>query len=353
MRKAAGRLLVSLLMGILLSCCGTDPAGTDQPQGAPSSPYPNDDRLRINQIQCLGTHNSYHKTGEAGGLPFFQYNQEPLDVQLEMGVRQLELDIHDDPEIGLKVFHMPLFDPFTNCDTFVECLGLVKGWSDEHPGHQVIFLFIEPKDEMDTQKLAGHMGQVDAEILSVWPRQRVFAPDDLLAGGDYDNVLDAVLTGGWPLLGAVRNRVMYFLIDSGPLRDEYVGGDPALSGRMMFVRGGSDDPFGGFRNIDGPLEDQEKIREAVTAGYLIRTRSDASCIEAYLNDTSRQEAALTSGAQMISTDFPAPPPYSEYHFEIPGGTPSRCNPVTAPDFCTPGDVESLDADDFAHASVQP
>ena len=48
----------------------------------------------------------------------------------------------------------------------------------------------------------------------------------------------------------------------------------------------------------------------------------------------RQAAsALASGAQLVSTDYPAPVKGVNYVVEIPGGTPARCNPVTAPKEC--------------------
>ena len=53
-------------------------------------------------------------------------------------------------------------------------------------------------------------------------------------------------------------------------------------------------------------------------------------------------AALDSGAQLVSTDFPSPGHAAQGPgaFTIPGGTPSRCNPVSAPPWCVPGDVEA-------------
>ena len=49
--------------------------------------------------------------------------------------------------------------------------------------------------------------------------------------------------------------------------------------------------------------------------------------------TTRREAALASGAHFVTTDFPGPVDAHDYVLEIPGGTPSRCNPVTASSDC--------------------
>jgi hypothetical protein len=52
------------------------------------------------------------------------------------------------------------------------------------------------------------------------------------------------------------------------------------------------------------------------------------------------EAALTSGAHFVSTDYPEPDPrFTPYAVAIPGGSPARCNPVSAPAACTPADIE--------------
>ena len=70
-------------------------------------------------------------------------------------------------------------------------------------------------------------------------------------------------------------------------------------------------------------------------GYFVRTRSDVPLDQASSGDTGMLRDALTSGAQMVSTDFPVPglaARYgSDYVAELPGGSSAvRCNPVTVP-----------------------
>jgi len=69
--------------------------------------------VRLNQIQVIGSHNSYHVApyptvreliakagrGHAEGL---DYSHRPLAEQFsELGIRQIELDVHADPKGGL------------------------------------------------------------------------------------------------------------------------------------------------------------------------------------------------------------------------------------------------------------
>ena len=90
-------------------------------------------RLRLNEIQVIATHNSYHVQPEE---PRFSemiarnpraaswgYTHAPLNEQLDSGVRGFELDVYYQPDGYFKVLHVPDFDYGTTCDTFVDCLG--------------------------------------------------------------------------------------------------------------------------------------------------------------------------------------------------------------------------------------
>jgi hypothetical protein len=81
--------------------------------------------------------------------------------------------------------------------------------------------------------------------------------------------------------------------------------------------------------MNDPIKDQERIKTLVKAGYLVRTRADADTKEAREGDYARFEAALSSGAQFISTDY-----YMEdkdlgtnYKIQLPGGNIARCNSI--------------------------
>ena len=71
-----------------------------------------DDELRMNQLQVIGTHNSYHvrdKPIKSGRASEWNYTHPPLDVQLDRGVRSFELDLHWRGGEFL-VFHVPIID---------------------------------------------------------------------------------------------------------------------------------------------------------------------------------------------------------------------------------------------------
>jgi len=64
-------------------------------------------------------------------------------------------------------------------------------------------------------------------------------------------------------------------------------------------------------------------------------------VQARSGDTTQRDAALESGAQWVSTDYPLPgtSPFSDYFASIPGGEPARCNPVNTGPRCTAGALE--------------
>jgi hypothetical protein len=348
--------------------------------------YPRDSTLRLNQIQVLGTHNSYHIQPSPELLPVllnrlgslaegFEYTHVPLGMQFEtQGIRQIELDVWADPAGGLfarrvglrfigqdpesgiaalnqpgfKVLHVQDIDFDTTCFTFVDCLTDVKTWSDSHPGHVPMMILVEAK--ADSLPIAGaavpvpigsaEFDALDAEIRSVFPPTQLITPDEVRGG--HTTLEAAVRTGGWPTLGKARGRVLFTLDNGGAVRDAYIAGHPALAGRILFTSSDPGEPEAGFVKLNDPIGDFDRIRQVVADGFVVRTRSDADTAEARSGDTTMRDAALASGAQWVSTDYPVPNPAfgTGYQVTIPMGTPGRCNPINAPADCTSLDIEN-------------
>lgn len=306
--------------------------------------YALDSVLRVNHLQAKGTHNSYHqRPGEP--LPTlireWNYTMPTLTDQLERdGVRQVELDVHFQlKESRLAVYHIPLVDPRTVCFWFSDCLAEIKAWSDAHPDHHPLMILVEPKDDIDLVKLDDHLDEIDAEIREVWPLERVLTPDRVR--GAASTLGEALSTTGWPTLGESRGTVLFALNDGSHLRDIYVEGNRALVGKMMFARYEDTDPNASVLVIDGAAGRESEIAAALANNKLVRSTADGAA-SAGDGDTSDRDAALTAGSQYISTDFPeAGSGPNGYSFAIPGGTPSGCNPVTAPPECTSEAIENL------------
>jgi hypothetical protein len=335
--------------------------------------YPLDKTLRLDQVQVLGSHNSYH------GRPYPQvlnalyastpalartldYAHAPLPQQFDIGVRQIELDVWYDPlggkyahpsfpiqegvkipnnpvmlAPGYKIIHQADVDTNSTCLTFVLCLRLVRTWSDAHPGHVPMDVHIEMKDDKATEPM---FVALEHEILSVFNRSQIITPDDVR--GNFATLGEAVRTRGWPTLGSVRGNVYFTLDNEGAFRAAYLVGHPSLRGRLIFTPSSPGQDDAAFAKLNDPVGDAAKIKAALAAHMIVRTRADADTVEARANNHHDEEVALAGGAQLVSTDYEQPDPKlgNGYVTKIPGGTPARCNPVTAPPGCKPTDVEN-------------
>jgi hypothetical protein len=339
--------------------------------------------LRLNQIQVIGTHNSYHAglaPGEAKLLEqknpklyqALEYRHRPLDEQLSSGVRQIELDIYadtvggryahpmgpdsvaaaglpKDPDFdpeglmskpGFKVMHVQDLDYRSTCQQLIACLNIVRAWSHAHPDHVPIFILLETKQaDLPPQYHArspekftsSTFDALDAEIRSVFRPSEMITPDRVR--GKHATLEEAVLRNEWPTLAAARGKVI-FLMDQRPVGPVYLEGHASLRGRLIFTNAEPGQPDCAFtEENDGT---QEVIAALVRKGYLVRTRTDADTKQARSNDTSRREIALASGAQLLSTDYPLSEPsqWTSYAVGLPDGAIARCNPVNSPPACS-------------------
>lgn len=343
-RSSLARAAAFLLAVPVAGCGGGGDTGAGGTGGTtttttPTFDYPKDGELRLDQLQMKGTHNSYHIAPGTDLIPELEYTHAPLDVQLSsQGVRQIELDVrYDKFQDRFDVFHEN-FDTGTTCPTLAECLSLVKAWSDDNPAHHPIFVQIELKDGTTESGAEEYFGNLESEVLSVFPRDRVLAPDDVRGGAA--SVREAITSKGWPTLGEVRGKVVFFIDDTTAVQGYYTHGKKDLDGRLMFIDGEPSDPFAGILVSNDPIGEAALVEESVSAGLLVRTRADSGTEEALAGDTTRRDAAFASGAHFVSTDYPAKVDGVDYVVEVPGGTPSRCNPKRAPEGCTSEDIEN-------------
>jgi Phosphoinositide phospholipase C, Ca2+-dependent len=331
------RLLPLALLAVALTGCSSSDEATDS--GPIPFDYPKDGDLRANHIQLKATHNSYHVAQPNMTVDALKYSEKPLDVQVsKQGVRGFELDTqyvlaNDDFEVS----HIAVIDDDTTCRKLVDCLSALRAWSKKNPAHHVLMVQIEPKDTTLPADAEGYFQKLENEILSVWPRDSILTPDDVQ--GNAATLREAIVSGGWPTLGETRQKILFFIDNAGSWRDGYTHGNKDLTGRLMFVNSSPGADYEAFYVLNDPVADGAQISDVLSQNFMVRTRADADNVEPFQGDTSRQTAALASGAQVVSTDYPAPVDGVSYVTELPGGTPSRCNPITAPSDCASEDIE--------------
>jgi Phosphoinositide phospholipase C, Ca2+-dependent len=369
-RRRSGYALLALVLVLVAGCHTPGPGGSGSGHGPP---------VRLNEIQVLASHNSYHLEPEptlfaalraflGPGADGLQYTHRPLADQFDAGVRAVELDVfaddtggghYADPalvpllglapvdpafaEPGLKVFHVQEVDYRSTCTQLTDCLGQIRAWSDAHPGHLPITIQIEAKDDTIADPGLGFVtpipwsqatfAQLEDEIRAVFPDDRVLSPADVR--GRSATLRDAVLAGRWPRVDAARGQVLFVLDDKGAKRDAYRAEVPDLADRSIFVDVPEDDPDAGITVVNDPIGDADRIRALVEAGFIVRTRADADTVQARTGDTTQRDAALASGAHYVSTDYVWPDDRfgTGYAVDLPGDTAARCNPVSAPRRC--------------------
>ena len=342
--------------------------------------------VHVNQIPVIGSHNSYHAGFAPSERKYLEmknpkelrgldYHHPPLGEQLSAGIRQVEIDIFNDPlggrfahpaivkaiaaaglpadpdfdpnhemdKPGFKVMHVQDLDERATCHTFVHCLTDVRDWSKQHPQHLPIFILVETKEGKPKDMPNAPQGDVftsaifdamDAEIRTVFKPGEYITPDEVR--GNAPTLNEAIRTKGWPTLAKARGRVI-FLLDQQHAGPAYAEGHPSLRGRIVFTNAIAGNPDAAF--IEQNEGSQAEIDALVKQNYLVRTRTDEPTEQAHTNDRTMLNRALASGAQMLSTDYPTsePSPWSDYSVGLPGGLPARCNPLNKPAGC----VDSL------------
>ena len=160
---------------------GTPTTGDSEPTGGESSTgAPPEQGLRLHQLQAMGTHNSYH-VSSGDSVKDLDYTHKPLSEQLDAGARQFELDINfkQEPGQAIGVYHLELLDQMSNCPLLKDCLQGLRGWSQAHPGHHFLYVMIEVKTAFNAIYWDEFLADLEAEILAVWPREDIVAPDDV------------------------------------------------------------------------------------------------------------------------------------------------------------------------------
>jgi hypothetical protein len=331
------------------------------------------DDLKLNQIQVIGSHNSYKRAidpklfrllqkHDSVGMSKIDYEHISLTDQLKLGLDALEIDVYADTKggryahpkgltwapgqppydpaglmnaPGFKVFHIEDIDYRSNCPTFKLCLLELKAWSEAHPDHDPVFITMNAKDEASKNPdftvpekfTTKTFADLDKEILDNLGKQYVITPDDVR--GKYKTLEAAVLHNNWPTLKSARGKFIFVLDETGEKRAAYVAGHPSLKGRVLFADAEPGTPEAAIHIMNNAKRDLTAIQEMVKKGYIIRTRSDSDTQEARNNDKTSFEAAQKSGAQIISTDYYAKSTHfkSDFVISFPAGKYFKPNPL--------------------------
>jgi hypothetical protein len=329
-------------------------------------------------LQVVGTAKSYKqrpskallrliRMGGRRGAEALDFGHPSLATQLDGGVRSLSFDVAHDPKgghyrhpaaasmamellpedyvtamrkPGFKVIHVLDVDYNASCLALSDCLKQVAAWSMANPRHLPIIITLRTNDARTPMPGATQPQPFDGAALDALENdvRAIFAADQLITPaqvqGDYPTLREAALAHAWPRLGEARGKVMLVLDDTPAKVRAYQGGRKSLEGRAMFVATDDTSPAAAFLSLPDPVKDSGRIARAVKAGFMVITRADADTIEARQNRTARRDAAFSSGAQIVQTDFAAADgavgPYRVSLADHPG---ALCGKALAPERC--------------------
>jgi len=341
------------------------------------SPKWMDANLRLDQLQIVGTAESYKQRPEAAlmtlirmggktGAQALDYGQAPLSKQLDNDVRSLQFDVAYDPKggayknpaaagmamallpdsyvqamakPGFKVIHVLDVDYRSSCLALRDCLQQVAAWSKAHPAHLPLFITLRTNDAKTpmpgaTTPMAcdqAAMDALDGEIRAVFTPDQIITPDQLQAG--HASLREAAMAHAWPSLASARGKVIFVLNDSAKTK-AYQGARKSLEGRAMFVAADEASPLASFLSIPDPVKDGGRIRQAVHDGFMVLTRADEETREARTRNHTRRDAAFASGAQIVQTDFiAADPAIGPYRVNLADNPEAMCGKDLSPEHC--------------------
>lgn len=326
---------------------------------------------RINQVQVIGSHNSYKQAIDpqlfeylsqkdtTGGINGLQYEHIAIIEQLDMGLRNLEIDAYVDKQggkfanpagmqlvssqraydtehllnkPGFKVIHIPDIDYRTQYYLLEDCLNDLRKWSESNPEHETVFITLEPKDGSKNRfgttpepYTTEVYDELDKQLLKSLTRDHLIVPDDVR--GSYSTLNEAVVNQNWPTIESGRGKFLFILDAKDEKRVMYIKGHPSLKDRVLFTNSEPGSPESGALIMNNAKD--SRIPVMVRAGYIVRTRADANTVEARNMDYSNFEAAKKSGAQIITTDYYLPSTLfdSTYKVNFGEGKFSRANPI--------------------------
>ena len=244
------------------------------------------DDLPINKIQVIGSHNSYKQAIDPALFRAFKqrdsvsarsldYEHIPITDQLNMGLRNLEIDIYADEkggryahpkgldlvknqapydpdhkmdQPGFKIFHVVDLDFRSHYLTFIDCLQQLRAWSEAHPDHTPVFITLEGKDQAlptpgytTPEKFTEALfDEADKNIRDHLGEKHLITPDNVRA--KFATLDEAVAKNNWPTVKKAKGKFLFILDDKGAKRTMYMAGHPSLRGRVMFTNADPNTP---------------------------------------------------------------------------------------------------------------
>jgi hypothetical protein len=174
--------------------------------------------VRFNNLYSLACHNCYEKKLATHFQDVFTYTKTiEIDIWNEnFGLGLVASVLGKSMNEDWYVKHKPQQRGNKNNfgGSFRQCLQQVKAWSDNNPGHEVITVFIDKKQNWSGGQKQKGPADLDNLLLSVFSRDDIFTPADL----QHNKVsLKKAAYANWPPVDSLRGRFVFVITDGSIL----------------------------------------------------------------------------------------------------------------------------------------
>jgi len=184
-----------------------------------NSPYNlsayNLDNMTVSKSIAVGLHNTYHQYGPLKDVVAeWGYANPRFTDLLNKGMREIEIDIHYDPDSGqFHVYHLQMLDQASSCICLSYCLQEIKNWSDNNPGHSWIWVWIEPRGFAtgdlwcDRERYAQEGTDTVMTTINDIFGDKILLPETVR--GNFSSMQEALKTNGWPTNGELYGKIIF------------------------------------------------------------------------------------------------------------------------------------------------
>jgi len=170
---------------------------------------------KYNQVYREACHNCYEKNKPSA------WGNISLQNKLDH-ISNIEIDFYDSQAIftgtgGMFLDWYVRHDPTGTNDNccgsgdgkLSTCLTDILIWSNNHPNHDVITVFLDKKQGWSGPVDGRNPEHLDFLIENTFPAEKLFRPIDLK--GSYNSLREAAQNDNWPTMGDLRGKIIFVL----------------------------------------------------------------------------------------------------------------------------------------------
>lgn len=173
------------------------------------------DEVKYNENYSLACHNCYESKYTSEIEEVFSYTNT---IELDIWDSEIFYGFLNDwcggkrMENDWYVKHNPWDNGNSNCfkGSLRKSLQKLYEWSNQNPGHEVVTVFIDKKENWSDDDESRKPSDLDDLIFSIFGAEKLYTPGDL---GDNSNLKKAV-PHNWPSLRSIRDKFIFVITDA-------------------------------------------------------------------------------------------------------------------------------------------